>query len=58
MSLVKWEPKRRELEPIRGLRDEVDRLFDEFFHGWPRPFSAGFHHIPVSGLKSRTRVIS
>jgi HSP20 family protein len=42
MALVKWEPKRRELEPLRGLRDEVDRLFDEFFRGWPRPFASAW----------------
>lgn len=35
MALVKWEPPARELEPFRGLRDEVDRLFDEFFQGSP-----------------------
>jgi HSP20 family protein len=38
MALIKWEP-RREMEPLRSLRDEVDRLFDSFFRGWPRPWS-------------------
>lgn len=37
MALIKWDPKRMELEPVRGLRDEIDRLFDEFFQGWWRP---------------------
>lgn len=35
MALVKWEPKALEIEPFRGLREEVDRLFDEFFQGSP-----------------------
>jgi HSP20 family protein len=26
----------RGLEPFRGLRDEVDRLFEDFFRGWGR----------------------
>jgi HSP20 family protein len=34
MALIRWEPKGRGLEPIRGLRDEVDRLFEDFFRGW------------------------
>lgn len=37
MALIPWEPRRRELEPFRGLRDEVDRLFEDFFRGWARP---------------------
>jgi len=37
MALVKWEPKKTQLEPLRGLREEVDRLFEDFFRGWPRP---------------------
>lgn len=49
MALVKWEPKRRELEPFRGLRDEVDRLFEEFFRGWPRPFAPAW---PARGAES------
>jgi HSP20 family protein len=34
-------PQRREgpfaggWEPVRRLRDEFDRMFDQFFHGWP-----------------------
>lgn len=35
MALIKWEPEVRELEPLRGLRHEVDRLFDEFVRGSP-----------------------
>jgi HSP20 family protein len=35
MALMKWEPEVRELEPLRGLRHEVDRLFDEFVRGSP-----------------------
>lgn len=35
MALTKWEPEVRELEPLRGLRHEVDRLFDEFVRGSP-----------------------
>ncbi|MBE0616365.1 MAG: Hsp20/alpha crystallin family protein [Proteobacteria bacterium] len=42
MALIKWEPRRGELEPVRGLRQEVDRLFDDFFRGWPRPWSSGW----------------
>ncbi len=36
MALVKWEPKAaRELEPFRGLRGEMERMFDEFAGSWP-----------------------
>jgi len=42
MALIKWEPRQGELEPVRGLRQEVDRLFDDFFRGWPRPWSGGW----------------
>lgn len=53
MALVKWAPKRPELEPILGLRGEVDRLFDEFFLGWPRPFSeAGAGMVPPPGARA------
>jgi HSP20 family protein len=38
MALIQWEP-RRELEPFRGLREEVDRLFESFFRGWPGRWS-------------------
>lgn len=41
MSLVRWEPKRARLDPFRSLRDEVDRLFDDFAKGWPRPWVSG-----------------
>jgi HSP20 family protein len=41
MALVKWEP-RSELEPVRSLRQEVDRLFEDFFRGWPKPWSTGW----------------
>lgn len=41
MALVKWEPRVGELEPVRSLRQEVDRLFEDFFRGWPRPWSGG-----------------
>jgi HSP20 family protein len=34
MALIRWEHKGRDLEPLRGLRDEVDRLFEDFFRGW------------------------
>ncbi len=43
MALIKWEPEAREMEPFRGLREEMDRLFDEFAHGWPfRPMGRLF----------------
>ena len=38
MALIKWEPRARELEPFRNLREEVDRLFEDFFRDWPRPW--------------------
>jgi len=41
MALIKWEPRLGELQPVRGLRQEVDRLFDEFFRGWPKPWTGG-----------------
>jgi len=41
MALIKWEPRRGELEPVRSLRQEVDRLFEDFFRGWPRPWTGG-----------------
>lgn len=47
MALVKWEP-RRELEPVRSLRQEVDRLFEDFFRGWPKPWSSGWF-APAEG---------
>lgn len=40
MALVKWEP-RREPSPFRSLREEVDRVFEEFFRGWPGPWAYG-----------------
>ncbi|MDW7712234.1 MAG: Hsp20/alpha crystallin family protein [Deferrisomatales bacterium] len=39
MALIKWEPRYGELEPVRSLRQEVDRLFEDFFRGWPRPWA-------------------
>ncbi len=41
MALIKSEPRRGELAPVHSLRQEVDRLFDAFFRGWPRPWSSG-----------------
>ena len=38
MALIRWEPKAKELEPLHNLRDEVDRLFEDFIRGWPRPW--------------------
>jgi HSP20 family protein len=32
MAIQKWEP-RGEIAPIRSMREEMDRMFDEFFHG-------------------------
>lgn len=40
MALVKWEPRGTRLTPFQGLRGEVDRIFDDFFRGWPRPWPA------------------
>jgi HSP20 family protein len=40
MALIRWEPK-KELEWFRDLRNEVDRLFDQFYEAWSRPWSAG-----------------
>lgn len=54
MALVKWEPKRREVEPIRGLRDEVDRLFDQFFRGWGGPFAPGWPGARWPALSAET----
>jgi len=40
-------PQRREapngagFEPVRRLRDEFDRMFDQFFRGWPAPWTGG-----------------
>ena len=42
MALIKWEPKGRELSPFRSLREEVDRVFEDFFRGWPSPWRAGW----------------
>jgi len=42
MALVKWEPRFGELEPVRSLRQEVDRLFEDFFRGWPKPWTGGW----------------
>ncbi len=38
MSLIRWEPQTRALDPFHGLRDEVDRLFEDFFRGVPSPW--------------------
>lgn len=46
MALVKWEPKRTQLDPFRNLRDEVDRLFEDFGRGWPRPWGVGWPSAP------------
>ncbi|GAB4266748.1 MAG: Hsp20/alpha crystallin family protein [Deferrisomatales bacterium] len=48
MALIPWEPRRRGLEPFRGLREEVDRIFDEFFRGWGGPPWAGRGVAPWS----------
>lgn len=32
MAITKWEP-RGEIAPLRSMREEMDRLFEEFFHG-------------------------
>ncbi len=42
MALIRWEPKSQELEPFRSLRQEVDRIFDDFFRGWSRPWTSGW----------------
>ena len=42
MALTKWEPRSGELQPVRSLRQEVDRLFEDFFRGWPRPWTGGW----------------
>lgn len=42
MALIKWEPRRGEVAPFRSLREEIDRVFDDFFRGWPRPWSGGW----------------
>ena len=47
MALIKWQPQ-RELEPFRGLREEVDRLFEDFFRGWPRAWT-GEAALPARG---------
>lgn len=60
MALVKWEPQTREVEPFRGLREEVDRLFDEFLQGSPlgrmgrmfAPTQTGF--VPSLDLEETT----
>jgi HSP20 family protein len=46
MTLVKWEPKRTQLDPFRSLRDEVDRLFEDFGRGWPRPWGMAWPSAP------------
>lgn len=42
MALVKWEPRSGEIGPVRSLRQEVDRLFEDFFRGWPKPWTGGW----------------
>ena len=56
MALIRWEPRSRQLDPFRNLREEVDRIFDDFFRSWSRPWSgwleptrAGF--VPSVDLK-------
>ncbi len=39
MALIKWEPRRGEIAPFRSLREEIDRVFEDFVRGWPRPWS-------------------
>lgn len=38
MSLIKWEQKKP--APFQSLRDEMDRVFDDFFRGWPATVTA------------------
>lgn len=38
MSLIKWEQKKP--APIQSLRDEMDKVFDDFFRGWPATLTA------------------
>ena len=48
MALIKWEPRRGEVQPFRSLREEIDRVFEDFFRGWPRPWAgAGPTHLEV-----------
>lgn len=42
MALIKWEPRRIRNTPLGSLRGEVDRLFDDFFRGWPTPWASGW----------------
>ena len=46
MALIKWEPKRTQLDPFRSLRDEVDRLFEDFGRGWPGPWGTTWPWAP------------
>lgn len=49
MALIKWEPRRTGLDPFRSLRGEVDRLFEDAFRGWPKPWAFGW---PAASLDS------
>lgn len=49
MALVKWKPT-RELEPFGGLKQEVDRLFDDFFHSWPSIGGGPLRHFAKEEL--------
>jgi HSP20 family protein len=56
MALIKWESRGKELSPFRSLREEVDRVFDDFFRGWPSPWRAGWptaeqEFVPTVSLK-------
>jgi len=39
MALVKWQPGKTDVAFPSRLRGEMDRLFDEFFSGWPSAFN-------------------
>ncbi|RMG96386.1 MAG: Hsp20/alpha crystallin family protein [Candidatus Dadabacteria bacterium] len=50
MALIKWEPKSKQVDPFRSLRQEVDRIFDDFFRSWSRPWGAGLPALAEGGF--------
>lgn len=67
MTLIPWKGKQRQREPtgeaspLAALRNEVDRLFDQFlrepFAGWEWPFGLGPWSPPVDLAEDEREVL-
>jgi HSP20 family protein len=38
MALIRWDPRRKEVDPFRSLRRDVEHAFEDVFRGWLKPW--------------------